>query len=39
MSDTGRALSKDKAKKYADDHGLTFLEGNEILEAWKKWSK
>ena len=39
MSDNGRALSKDKAKKYADAHELTFLEGKEIFEAWKKWSK
>jgi len=39
MSDNGRALSKDNAKKYADDYGLTFLKGNEIVEAWKKWLK
>ena len=39
MGDDGKALPKDKAKKYADEHGLVFLEGNEIVEAWKKWSK
>lgn len=39
MGDNGKALPKDKAKKYADEHGLVFLEGNEIVEAWKKWSK
>jgi len=39
MGDDGRALSKNKAKKYADQHGLVFLEGKEIVEAWKKWSK
>jgi 3,4-dihydroxy 2-butanone 4-phosphate synthase len=39
MGDDGKALSKDKAKKYADDNGLVFLEGNKIIEAWKKWSK
>jgi 3,4-dihydroxy 2-butanone 4-phosphate synthase len=39
MGDDGKALSKDKAKGYADDHGLVFLEGKEIVEAWKKWSK
>lgn len=39
MGDDGKALHKDKAKKYADEHGLIFLEGNEIVEAWKKWSK
>jgi len=39
MGDDGKALSKDKAKKYANDHDLVFLEGKEIVEAWKKWSK
>ena len=39
MGDTGKALSKEKASKYAKDHGLVFLEGKEIVEAWKKWSK
>jgi len=39
MGDDGKALSKDKAKQYADKHGLVFLEGKHIIEAWKKWSK
>jgi len=39
MGDDGRALSKDKAKEYADEYDLVFLEGKEIVEAWKKWSK
>jgi 3,4-dihydroxy 2-butanone 4-phosphate synthase len=39
MGDNGKALSKDKAKRYANDHSLVFLEGKEIIEAWKKWSK
>jgi 3,4-dihydroxy 2-butanone 4-phosphate synthase len=39
MGDNGKALSKDKVKKYAKDHGLVFLEGNEIVKAWDKWSK
>jgi len=39
MGDDGKALPKDKAKKYADEHDLVFLEGNEIVEVWKKWSK
>lgn len=39
MGDDGKALSKDKAKRYANDHDLVFLEGKEIVEAWKKWSK
>ena len=39
MDDNGRALSKDKAEEYAKKHGLVFLDGKEIVEAWKKWSK
>ena len=39
MGDNGKALSKDKAKQYADDNKLAFLEGKEIVKAWKKWSK
>ena len=39
MGDDGKALSKDKAEEYAKKHGLVFLDGKEIVEAWKKWSK
>jgi len=39
MGDNGRALSKEGARKYAEKHGLTFIEGKEIIEAWNKWPK
>jgi len=39
MGDNGKALQKDKVKQYAVKHDLVFLEGKEITEAWKKWSK
>jgi 3,4-dihydroxy 2-butanone 4-phosphate synthase len=39
MSDKGNALQKNKAKQYAAKHNLVFLEGREIIEAWKEWSK
>ena len=39
MGDNGRALSKDAAKEYSDKHNLVFLEGKDIIKAWKKWSK
>jgi 3,4-dihydroxy 2-butanone 4-phosphate synthase len=39
MGDNGKALEKDKAKKYAEKHNLVFLEGKDIIEAWKKWSR
>ena len=38
MGDNGKALSKEKAKQYAKEHDLCFLEGKEIIEAWKTWS-
>ncbi len=36
MGDDGRALSKEKARAYGKKHGLVFLQGSEIVEAWKK---
>jgi 3,4-dihydroxy 2-butanone 4-phosphate synthase len=39
MGNNGRALTKENAKKYAEDNNLVFIEGKEIVEAWKKWSK
>lgn len=39
MGDNGRALSKEKAKDYAKKHNLAFIEGKDIIKAWKKWSK
>jgi len=39
MGDDGKALSKKESIKYAEKKNLVFLEGNEIVEAWKKWSK
>ncbi len=38
MGDRGGALAKEEAKKYARDRNLAFLEGKEILEAWRQWS-
>jgi len=39
IGNNGRALTKENAKKYAEDNNLVFIEGKEIVEAWKKWSK
>ncbi len=39
MGDNGKALSKSNAKKYAEDNGLVFLEGRDLIKAWEKWSK
>lgn len=39
MADNGRALPKEQVKEYAKQQRLTFLEGNEIIEAWKTWSE
>lgn len=39
MGDSGKALSKDDARRYAENNGLTFLEGRDIVRAWTQWSK
>jgi 3,4-dihydroxy 2-butanone 4-phosphate synthase len=39
MGDDGNALSKAKAKEYAQGHDLCFLEGGEIIEAWRELGK
>lgn len=33
----GKALSKEKSKEYSKEHGLVFLEGQEIVEAYMTW--
>ena len=35
MGDDGRALSKNRAQKYAADNSLLYLEGREIIKSWK----
>jgi 3,4-dihydroxy 2-butanone 4-phosphate synthase len=37
MGDDGNALSKEKAKEHAERYGLVFLEGDEVIEAWKRF--
>ena len=39
MGDDGNALSKPDAKIFAESHGFIFLEGHEVQEVWKTWSK
>jgi 3,4-dihydroxy 2-butanone 4-phosphate synthase len=34
--ETGRALSKDDAMKYAKDHGLAFVEGEDLVELYNR---
>ncbi len=38
MLDGGDALSKIDAKGYAQAHHLPFLEGRDIIGAWRQWS-
>jgi len=37
MGDDGKALPKTSAKAYADKRGLAYLEGAEIVEAWREF--
>jgi len=39
IGENGKALSKIKAKEYAKRKNIVFLEGNEIIDAWEKWSQ
>lgn len=39
LGNNGRALSKSDAITYAKNNKLIFLEGKEIVQVWKKWSK
>lgn len=32
-----KSLPKRDAMKYAEEHDMVFLEGKEIIEAWRKW--
>lgn len=36
--ESGYALSKEDAMKYAKKHGLAFIEGSEVLDRWEKTS-
>ena len=39
MGNNGKALSKIETKKYAKEKGFIFLEGKDIIKAWKKWQR
>jgi 3,4-dihydroxy 2-butanone 4-phosphate synthase len=39
MGDHGKSLPKDKAQDYAKRNNLIYLEGEDIIRAWKQWSK
>ena len=36
-NNNGKALSKEDSKEYGKEHGLVFLEGKEIVEAYMTW--
>ncbi len=38
MADDGRAPPKEHAKAYARERNLVFLEGQDIVRAWRSWS-
>ena len=38
MADDGQAVSKEDAKAYARARNLVFLEGQDIVRAWRSWS-
>ena len=36
---TGGSLPTEDAKKYAEDHGLVFMSGADLIEAYKEFKK
>ncbi len=36
MGDDGKALKKEEAKRYAEIHNLTYVEGKDIVDAWRE---
>lgn len=39
MADDGFALDKEGAKKYAEDHNLIFIEGQDVVDEWERRKK
>ncbi len=37
MGDDGRAKDKEEVKGYAREHGIPFLDGRQIIDAWSGW--
>ena len=38
LGDSGGARSPEAARRYAEEHGWSFLEGRTLVEAWRSWS-
>jgi len=39
LAEDGNSMSKEDARRFAEEHGIIFLEGKDILDAWFKWSE
>ena len=39
MGDDGNSQPKETTSRYAAEHGLTFVTGDEIIEAWKRFNQ
>lgn len=37
MGEGGKAMPKEKVIQYAEENGIPFLEGYQIIEAWREW--
>jgi 3,4-dihydroxy-2-butanone 4-phosphate synthase len=38
LGDSGGAREPEAARKYAEAHGFEFLDGGQILGAWRTWA-
>ena len=39
MGDDGNSQTKEMTMRYAEEHGLTFVTGDEIIEAWNRFNQ
>lgn len=39
MGDDGGSLDKDAVMRYAEEHGLVMVTGDEVLEHWAEWTE
>lgn len=37
MGDNGKAMPKQEVMEYAEKNGIPFLEGRQVIDAWKDW--
>ncbi len=39
LAEEGNSMKKERAREFAKEQGIIFLEGKDIIDAWSKWSE